>query len=516
MSSDSEARKQKAAARASRKQRKQLEAEEGAWSACTFFLQRKQRFCNVQRLDSSLFCCFHTQEGSDDRKRAVCPLDPTHVVLEENLEAHVAKCRRIAQQALEKRGPFFNENCNRGSCETACEAREVAGIREILMDAGDALHAGYIMRLLRFPSPPVDLRALSERLLTWHRSQELCEDAPALAVTEALPLLRDALSFTFPFLELNAGNELELAASALHTSHASSRFRHEVQQVSIVSHALLALHGCGLDAGAAQKERVFECVQEMPSLTPLPQVPDSLQFIEFGAGKAKLSRTLGTLVRSNVLLVERAPVKGKADKDLDSLVRVRLDIADFDLEKFVACQKPSAVVALGKHLCGGATDLALRCLARVCRSSSLAAPPALDCIAIATCCHHACIWEDFVGKQWWLNTLGCSAADFEVARYLSSWAVLMGRGAEQRPSTQVRESEWDSPPCTHEVREWDSRLSFQQRVDIGRAAKAAIDAGRCCFISEAFPSLSPRVKPFAPIAYFQENKLLLASRKGSL
>ena len=73
-----------------------------------------------------------------------------------------------------------------------------------------------------------------------------------------------------------------------------------------------------------------------------------------------------------------------------STTRIRIDIADLALAN-VPCVKSAAtaagdeerqspVVALSKHLCGCATDLALRCLAN--------AGGPVDGLCVACCCHH--------------------------------------------------------------------------------------------------------------------------------
>lgn len=42
-------------------------------------------------------------------------------------------------------------------------------------------------------------------------------------------------------------------------------------------------------------------------------------------------------------------------------------------------------------------------------------------IAIATCCHHACQFEDYAGKEWFLAQ-GFTQAEFEVLKKWSGWA----------------------------------------------------------------------------------------------
>ena len=55
------------------------------------------------------------------------------------------------------------------------------------------------------------------------------------------------------------------------------------------------------------------------------------------------------------------------------------------------------MIGVSKHLCGAATDLAMRCLATF--SSSENAQSKIETILIALCCHHRCDWNIYVGKK---------------------------------------------------------------------------------------------------------------------
>jgi len=105
-------------------------------------------------------------------------------------------------------------------------------------------------------------------------------------------------------------------------------------------------------------------------------------------------------------------------------------------------------LAVAKHLCGEATDFALRCIVgatsnetygreggvTVSEASShrdsevgnvIGAEPAnlaVDAILIATCCHHRCSWPTYVNQAWFVE-LGFSAHDFELMTIMSSWAT---------------------------------------------------------------------------------------------
>ena len=55
------------------------------------------------------------------------------------------------------------------------------------------------------------------------------------------------------------------------------------------------------------------------------------------------------------------------------------------------------MIGVSKHLCGVATDLALRCLQTF--SASGNAKGKIETILIALCCHHRCDWNIYVGKD---------------------------------------------------------------------------------------------------------------------
>ncbi|CAK6981282.1 tRNA:m(4)X modification enzyme TRM13 homolog [Scomber scombrus] len=100
-------------------------------------------------------------------------------------------------------------------------------------------------------------------------------------------------------------------------------------------------------------------------------------FVEFGAGRGKLSHwihealktceQLKTCEHLQLVLVERCStrfkVDGKHQDDGVEFVRLQVDIQHLDLSKVPQFQqKKLPLVGVGKHLCGAATDLALRCL----------------------------------------------------------------------------------------------------------------------------------------------------------
>lgn len=142
--------------------------------------------------------------------------------------------------------------------------------------------------------------------------------------------------------------------------------------------------------------------------------------VEYGAGKGYLALLLcETHTVGYALLEDNRVFKTKADRRLrfQPFERITIDMADFNpyaVEKLV---EQKSFIACGKHLCGAATDLTLRSADLGGPSSP---PKSLQCagLAIATCCHHVCVWRHYVGKQKFL-AWGLSPEDFEIASYMS-------------------------------------------------------------------------------------------------
>ncbi|WP_369334175.1 hypothetical protein, partial [Vibrio alginolyticus] len=57
-------------------------------------------------------------------------------------------------------------------------------------------------------------------------------------------------------------------------------------------------------------------------------------------------------------------------------------------------QTRTEVILIAKHLCGVASDLALRAL------TSLSPQSFVRSVCLATCCHHACVYSDYVNTAW--------------------------------------------------------------------------------------------------------------------
>ena len=194
-----------------------------------------------------------------------------------------------------------------------------------------------------------------------------------------------------------------------------------------------------------------------PSTAPGPV------YVEFGAGRGYLAHFLSDLREdADVLLLERQAYRFKAERSLKgrsgSVSRLRIDIKDV-----VLSEVPQLVgrdfIGIGKHLCGAATDMALRACFTP-RQKSLQHKRCAIGFAVATCCHHRCTWDSYVNRSY-LAKLGFHRSCFSALVKISSWATL--------DASQVRE-----------VQDVGSAngLTWQNKRRLGCLAKDLIDTGR--------------------------------------
>lgn len=129
-------------------------------------------------------------------------------------------------------------------------------------------------------------------------------------------------------------------------------------------------------------------------------------FIEMGAGRGQLSHELHACLKneSNVefVLIERDHQRYRFDahhrreQQGPTFERYRLDIRDFYLSELPSIKlsnEQKQVIVISKHLCGGATDLTLRCAIDGAKNTNK-----VRAIIIALCCHHRLMWNDYVGR----------------------------------------------------------------------------------------------------------------------
>eukprot|EP00928_Gymnodinium_smaydae_P044402 TRINITY_DN29620_c0_g4_i2.p1 TRINITY_DN29620_c0_g4~~TRINITY_DN29620_c0_g4_i2.p1 ORF type:complete len:523 (+),score=131.15 TRINITY_DN29620_c0_g4_i2:117-1685(+) len=423
---------------------------------CSFLVVKNQksrrcRFTVVPGLDR---CGQHPREGCAEllendsavggaNRRVPCPLDPSHSVYEKKLRQHLKICTSARDAAFVTQQPFYakaiNLNCSRSSDGNIADA--------LASDSGT-----YV---------PVS-------------------EATSAVVDDLVERLRVAfLRAVAEVLGPNADAEALLERSVLHdASDVAHAEKHEVQNQAL---ARLVAESCGTcAAGTARAGSARDDV-----------------LVEFGCGRGGLAAAvLSMCPGTRCVLVDREPRRHKFENRQEAreeqVLRLRLDIADFDFAAFVGSPldakslptatsfgdvglfassasaagpgpaerleelwrsaaalqappwPPSRVLACAKHLCGGATDIALRSLARrqaaqavdtdAGGGASASEGPAAAfglAVCVATCCHHRCDSATYVNVRF-LQRLGLAqnAADFQQLASTAGWAVG-GRASER-------------------------------------------------------------------------------------
>ncbi|XP_038554793.1 tRNA:m(4)X modification enzyme TRM13 homolog [Micropterus salmoides] len=281
-------------------------------------------------------------------------------------------------------------------------------------------------------------------------------------------------------------------------------------------------------------------------------------FVEFGAGRGKLSHWIHEALKTRdrlqtcddlqLLLVERCSTRFKVDGKHQEVgvefERLQVDIQHLDLSRVPLLRpKKLPLVGVGKHLCGAATDLALRCLLETPRprketgpppkrlktsepdgnsgpadSAALPDPgPGADSgpgpilgLAVALCCHHRCEWRHYVGQQFFLQR-GLGAREFSAFCRMSSWATCGLRPTNQDrppqdPTNQRGDDEEHEP--AEETDAVTGFLSAAEREQLGRLCKRLIDSGRLDFLKKK--GFDGRLSAYVKSQVTLENVLLTA------
>ncbi|XP_043287308.1 tRNA:m(4)X modification enzyme TRM13 homolog [Venturia canescens] len=195
---------------------------------------------------------------------------------------------------------------------------------------------------------------------------------------------------------------------------------------------------------------------------------DNTCFIEFGAGKGKLTYWLAQTILdksgSSVLLIDRSSHRHKSDNKLKNeecpinVTRIRADIADLRLCNVPEIQNAENIVGIAKHLCGAATDLSIRCLAELLKEDR---KNRISGLLIALCCHHRCEYASYTGKDY-LEKSGFEKEEFPILCSIASWATC---------------ATGKSRNATGEENEEKKKL-IKERENIGLKVKSLLNWGR--------------------------------------
>lgn len=397
---------------------------------CKHYLSRKQRCCTAFAREGSEFCTIHAEDESrpeapQRNMRVPCPYLGTHTVRESDLQRHMKICPD--RTALPDLHPAFRRGIN---------------------------------------------------------------------LTEAVPV---DTSQIVKFRELKIPDQKRFAAWLEDTAAQTNISEHPQKMLDLSAAALTSSKDC------AQHEAIAQHVAFALGVDELGQVSERAKrfgVIEFGAGKAGLAVALQHALFPGcpVILVDRSHFrdckeKGLArrraassgddaemDRSAGTVHRIKMDVADFDLEAMLTSDarfpdwRHRRWIAVGKHLCGGCTDVSLRCLCRAAVAVRVAA------IAIAPCCHQLCSRE----------------------------ALCPDSGHDMFPVLPGQEAGIDTFECVRRVAGWAvaGNVAAPEEVRLGRLAKRLVDHGRVMFLRTVFARVE--LATYVGTDVTPENVLLLA------
>lgn len=234
----------------------------------------------------------------------------------------------------------------------------------------------------------------------------------------------------------------------------------------------------------------------------------SFTYIEFGAGKGRLSHEVGERLegKAKILLLERESRRQKFDTfhKSESFKRVKIDIAHFDLDKlpnlFDSEKKPDPsipkeesktdlykIMAIAKHLCGGATDI---CLTAMTRDIKNVVPYG---VLLAPCCHHSCDLKTYVNLEYMTDKLGLNFKEIMEIFAATMWA----------------NSGCINKKINEEMKELG--ITSQERTIAGFMSKRIINIGRLLYMkSHGFTKVI--LKRYCDLKYSPENLLIICSK----
>lgn len=415
---------------------------------CAFYLEKKGRRCRFAATSGSLFCGNH-QKG---RERVPCPLDPRHDVDAKDLKSHCAKCPTLRERLAKCDASHYRERINRCPTNENFDPPKCSSQPKARRQAYEALGNDGAVQLVRRVEA------------AWRQA---CGREPESSV-----VCRE-----------------DVVQSRQGRANVKLGEKHVTQQVSIVGNVER------WTGGATARQPGIQCI------------------VEFGAGRGYLGSMAAEMLRPDrVLFVERNSYRFKAERELRQIPlleckRAKVDIADFDLcshEWFVPGGEKHHVIGLAKHLCGRATDLAIRCCLKTNRTWEADNTHVLRGFACATCCHHLTNWESYENKRYWID-LGLSSTEFEIVCWMTSWAICgsdHGRnGAVDGPGDVHGHVEMDRSP-------FDGFSSRSDRLDFGRKCKQLIDEGRIRLLRDA--GYEADLLAYVPRSVTEENRLINA------
>ncbi|KAF9102582.1 tRNA:m(4)X modification enzyme TRM13 [Mortierella sp. GBA35] len=459
---------------------------------CHFLLLSKGKYCSLTTKLGFKFCGEHsmyeaTANPSNEsatgeepiRKRIPCPFDPSHTAWEDDLKAHLFKCNarpkenpaqysldiNLTLPAPERQATGFevSESTTTGKSEILAKLSQeqlVALIKKI-----QDLHAKHVpeIRTLILDHP-----ALDERKKTVKNIKHAHQQASLLGHMKRLNMLNDPATC---YVEFGAGrgelsNYLKIAVD----DHGTAAFVlvDRTPPRNKFDSAILGLE--------AIKSLVKRHTMDIKDLV-LAEVPE---------------------LRMDVTATQREPpVKELLPEKKDTLEGQEKEGAAKDensVPKEHEYVEKKPVVAISKHLCGGATDITLKCLTNYQKTEAghTTLPSPVKGILIALCCHQLCQHYMYPNQEF-LKEIDISPEEFVYLTRMSSWAVCVNQtktdivdGASTTEKQTIGGDDEHSIVADKELDQLGSNISldFQGRERLGLQCKRLLDIGRVRYLKE--------------------------------
>ncbi|WOL15556.1 hypothetical protein Cni_G24337 [Canna indica] len=435
---------------------------------CQFWLPNKRRFCASIPLRSSRFCGNH--DPTAEARRMPCPIDPSHFVSVENLKSHVRICPFKKQAVALESQPYYSKGINTGSSDNT---------EDDVVDSSVKRNAVLGMSVPDFCNLLAKIKSMHSAISVLFPESYIIPDAWN-------KWLKQQLDRKLPYQE-----------------------KHALQQASIIGN----IEAFGI-LRKPKKEWTRPFCHEFVGRDDFDGDESQVRaVVEFGAGRGYLTHMLMDCYGiTNAFLVERRSYKLKADRSLRKnrgiiLERLRIDIADLNLYE-VKLLKGLDYLAIGKHLCGPATDLTISCCLNGYKQNE---ETHLQGLALATCCHHLCQWKYYTNTKFLLS-LGITKEEFHAMTWFSSWAVDADHTSELSDmpyqSTSLSSIDKELNFEGSDVNDVIQRMPTLDRALMGFMCKEIIDVGRLLLLRDH--GIEAQLVKYVPPNISPENNLLVA------
>lgn len=353
---------------------------------------------------------------------------------------------------------------------------------------------------IRIPCPLDPKHTVYARNLQKHLKicNAVVKDQPEYIVTGLNAGPKDAdccedVSTDFKLADLDE-EEIESVIEKVNAMYDESRIGERIEELWL-THPLLEPELSKSEYGAETRKHLLQTSAILGYLEHYRLLNDGTSFVEYGAGKGQVAFWLAQAItnhpNSNVLLIDRASLRNKKDNQLDdthAVYRIRADICDFDMNKFDLLRKSKNIVGMGKHLCGAATDFAIRCILNGNKGDGGDAKASkTDVFIVALCCHHRCDWLPFVGKEFFIRHK-ISRREFAIITKMVGWAICgTGMSRERRKVVEARQKENgevvnEAADAGDNLFKDVNRALRDTRREVGKRCKRLIDYARIEFL----------------------------------